>query len=99
VACRDSAGGVRPLNAVLSIIERSVPIERIWLDVSETEATASPPMDADEIAQLGDQLLALGKVLPASMTPDQRADVLLVNLPGDLTKLRAELVRKMGQVT
>jgi hypothetical protein len=31
------------------------------------------------------------------MTPDQRADMLLVNLPGDLTKLRAELVRKMGQ--
>ena len=52
-------------------------------------------MDADEIAQLSNQLLELGKVLPASMTPDQRADVLLVNLPGDLTKLRAELVRRM----
>ncbi|WFT96087.1 ATP-binding protein [Bradyrhizobium barranii] len=98
-ACRESAGGARPLNAVLSIIERSVPIERIWLDVSETEAAASSPMDANEIAQLGDQLLELGKVLPASMTPDQRADMLLVNLPGDLTKLRAELVRRMGQAT
>jgi hypothetical protein len=98
-ACRDSVGGARPLNAVLSIIERSVPIERIWLDVSETEAAASPPMDADEIAQLGNQLFELGKVLPASLTPDQRADVLLVNLPGDLTKLRAELVRRMGQST
>jgi len=54
-------------------------------------------MDADEISRLGDQLLELGKVLPASMTPDQRADVLLLNLPGDLTKLRAELLRKMGK--
>jgi hypothetical protein len=52
-------------------------------------------MEADEIAQLGDQLLELGKVLPASMTPDQRADVLLLNLPGDLTRLRAELLRRM----
>jgi hypothetical protein len=60
-ACRDSAGA-RPLNAILSIIERSVPIERIWLDVSETEAPVSPPMDADEIAQLGTQLLELGSV-------------------------------------
>jgi hypothetical protein len=56
-------------------------------------------MDADEIAHLGNQLLELGKVLPAFMTPDQRADMLLVNLPGDLTKLRAELVRRMRQPT
>jgi hypothetical protein len=56
-------------------------------------------MDADESTQLGNQLFELGKVLPASMTPDQRADMLLVNLPGDLTKLRAELVRKIGQAT
>jgi hypothetical protein len=94
-ACRDSAGGVRPLNAVLSIIERTVPVERIWLDVSEAEGAAPPTMEADEIVQLRDQLLELGKALPASMTPEQRADVLLLNLPGDLTKLRAELLRKM----
>jgi hypothetical protein len=56
-------------------------------------------MDADEIVQLGNQLLELGKVLPASMSPNQRADMLLVNLPGDLTKLRAELLRRMGQST
>ncbi|QDM15777.1 ATP-binding protein [Tardiphaga sp. vice304] len=99
VAFRNSAGGVRPLNAMLSIIERSVPIERIWLDVSETEATAVTPMDANEIAQLSNQLLELGKALPASMTPDQRANMLLVSLPGDLTELRAELVRRMREAT
>ncbi|QDM31120.1 hypothetical protein FNL55_07200 [Tardiphaga sp. vice352] len=84
---------------MLSIIERSVPIERIWLDVSETEATAVTPMDANEIAQLSNQLLELGKALPASMTPDQRANMLLVSLPGDLTELRAELVRRMREAT
>lgn len=97
VACRD-AGGVRPFNAVLSIIERSVPVERIWLDVSESEGAVVPQLEAEEITQLGEQLLELGRALPTSMTPDQRADVLLLNLPGDLTKLRAELLRRMGSV-
>src|SRR6185437_9315964 len=44
-AYRNSAGGARPFDAVLSIIERSVPVERIWLDVSETEGAATPPME------------------------------------------------------
>jgi hypothetical protein len=35
-------------------------------------------LNADEFAHLGNQLLELGKVLPAFMTPDQRADMLLV---------------------
>ncbi|WP_157788345.1 ATP-binding protein [Bradyrhizobium japonicum] len=98
VACRDAAGGVRPLNAVLSILERSVPVERIWLDVSESEGAAVPQMEAEEIMQLAEQLTEVGKALPASMTTDQRADALLLNLPGDLTKLRAELLRRMGSV-
>ena len=99
VACHNAAGGVRALNAVLSIIERSVPVERIWLDVSESEGAAVPQMDAEEIRQLGEQLVELGRALPASMTPDQRADVLLLNLPGDLTMVRAELLRRMGSET
>jgi hypothetical protein len=82
---------------VLSIVERSVPIERIWLDVSESEGAAAPQMQADEIAQLTEQLIELGRTLPASMTPDQRADLLLLNLPGDLTAVRAELLRRMGR--
>lgn len=95
-AYRDSAGGARAFDAVLSLIERSVPIERIWLDVSESEGASAPPMGADEIAQLTDQLLELGRTLPASLTPDKRADLLLLNLPGDLTRVRSELLRKMG---
>ena len=97
VAGREAAaGGVRPLNAILSIIERSVPVERIWLDVSESEGAEVPALDAADIAQLSDQLAELGKALPATMTLDQRVDVLLLNLPGDLTALKSELIRKLG---
>lgn len=97
IACREAAtSGVRPLNAVLSIIERSVPVERIWLDVSESEGTQVPALDVEDIAWLSDQLTELGRALPATMTLDQRADALLLNLPGDITKLRSELLSKLG---
>ncbi|MGM4924511.1 ATP-binding protein [Tardiphaga sp. 804_B3_N1_9] len=98
-AYRDGAGGSRPFNAILSIIERSVPVERIWLDVSESEGAVAPTMELDEIQQLSDQLFELGKLLPATMTADQRADALLLNLRGDPTALRALLLRKMGSAT
>jgi len=96
VACREAATGVRQLNAVLSIIERSVPVERIWLDISESEGAEIPTMDAEEIALLTVQLAELGKLLPANMSLDQRIDTLLLNLPGDMTRLRDALARTLG---
>lgn len=97
VACRQAVAGTRPLNAVLSIIERSVPVERIWLDVSEAEGAEVPTLDSEEILQLADQLAELGRMLPETMTTDQRIDALLLNLPGDLTELRKTLTRKLGE--
>lgn len=97
-ACREvMADGVRHFNAVLSILERSVPVERIWLDVSESEGVAAPMLAADDVAQLSEQLVELGKVLPVSMTLEQRINALLLHLPGDLTKLRSELIRRLGE--
>ncbi|MGR9161913.1 ATP-binding protein [Rhizobium leguminosarum] len=96
LACREAAGGLRPLNAVLSIIERSVPVERIWLDVSEAEGAEVPVLDDNEIAKLADQLEELGRALPTSLPVRERINLLLVNLPGDLTKLRTELARRLG---
>jgi hypothetical protein len=96
VAClKAPAGSLRPLNAVLSIIERSVPVERIWFDVSESEGVEVPTLEPDDIAQLSDQLTELGKTLPETMTLDQRIDALLLNLPGDLTRLKSELLCKL----
>ncbi|MFY1956353.1 hypothetical protein ACOTCL_25240 [Achromobacter xylosoxidans] len=80
----------------MSILERSIPVERIWLDISESQGSETPALHADEIALLADQLTELSRTLPKSMTLDQRIDTLLLNLPGDLTKLKAELVRKLG---
>ncbi len=96
VACREASGGLRPLNAVLSIIERSVPVERIWLDVSESEGAEVPVLDDAETARLADHLEELGCTLSAALPVQERIDLLLGNLPGELTKLKAELTRRLG---
>lgn len=88
--------GARQLNGVLSIIERSVPVERIWLEVSEAEGAHVPALDKDEISQLADQLSELDRMLPQTMPLVQRIDALLLNLPGDLTKLRSKLTDRLG---
>lgn len=95
-AYREQARGLRALNAVLSIIERSVPVERIWLDVSESEGRETPTLHDYEIASLADQLAELSRELPEGMTLDQRVEILLFNLPGDLARLKVELTRKLG---
>lgn len=97
VACYEQAGLNRRLfNAVLSIIERTVPVERIWLEVSEAEGAQAPKLDATEIIQLTDQLAELAAALPATLSVDKRIELLLHNLPGDLTRLTNALIRRLG---
>lgn len=97
-ACRETIkGSARPFDAVLSIVERSVPVERIWLDTSESEGAEVPVLDPEDTAHLIEQLLELDRVLPKNMTLDQRLDVLVLNLPGDPTTLRELLARRLGE--
>ncbi len=82
-------------DAVLSIIERTVPVERIWLDVSEAEGAPLPELDPEEIELLAEQLAELGKMLPSGMPAGERADLILRNLPPQPDQLRTRLVRRM----
>lgn len=86
----------RGLDAILSIIERNVPIERIWLEVSESEGVEAVTFNSEEIEKLSDQLIELSGLLPGNMSITERIDTLLLNLPGDLTGLRLEIIRKLG---
>lgn len=83
------------LDALLTIIERSVPIERIWLDTSEAEGSIPPELDSDQLAELSNQLAELAHILPSNMSTEQRIDTLLSGLPGDLTALRLNLVHRL----
>lgn len=84
------------LNALLAVIEQSVPVERIWLDVSESEGATVPQLDADELALLTEQLAALSTVLPETMPIQDRVELLLCNLPGQQVELRRRLFQKLG---
>lgn len=88
-------GDVNPrlLDAVLSIIERTVPVERIWLDVSDAEGTPPSEIDPEEVELLAEQLAELGKLLPTGMPATERADLILRNLPVQPDQLRTSLIR------
>jgi hypothetical protein len=92
-----SAGKVKSFDAVLSILERSVPVERIWLDVSEAEGVEAPVLEAADRAQLSEQLAELGKLLPKTLSVEERVNALILSLPGDLTRLKIELARKLEE--
>nr|WP_308385027.1 ATP-binding protein [Agrobacterium tumefaciens] len=97
VACRMASENPRSLDAALSIIERTVPVERIWLNVSETEGAVVPVLDIAEVSELSDKLVELGRLLPPGMSIDQRVETLLHNLPGDLGALRASVKQKLEE--
>jgi hypothetical protein len=60
------------LDALLTVIEQAVPIERIWLDTSESEGTVPPTFSSNEIEQLTSQLAQLADVLPTTMSISER---------------------------
>ncbi len=83
------------LHAVFALIERTVPVERIWLDVSEAEGAPAPNLDKEEEALLIDQLAKLAAALPSSLSAAERINVVLCNLPGNVESLKKVLTEKM----
>jgi hypothetical protein len=80
------------LNALFSIIEQSVPVQRIWLDVSESEGAPPPVLDAGELDLLSKQLADLARMLPDDMPLMERVDMLLRHIPGQQTELRRHVL-------
>lgn len=82
-------------DALLSLIEQSVPVERIWLDVSESGGAPSPTLDPEQIDRLVSQLVRLARVLPPEMPAGEQADFLLRGIPTTQPELRSSLVKKL----
>ena len=84
------------LDGLLALIERSVPVERIWLDVSESGgATQVLPQGAD-LSELAGQLAALVKGMRDTRTFADRLDALLRQLPLDGPELRRAVLQELG---
>jgi hypothetical protein len=86
----------KQFNALLTVIEQSVPVERIWLDISEAQGAPIPSMDDDQIEQLTNSLAELAKLLPPALPLAERVDLLLRNLPQPPAKLRRNLLEILG---
>jgi hypothetical protein len=91
-ALRVSGAGADVVAAVLSLVEQSVPVERIWLDVAEAEGVAHPELTSAETDALAEQLAAVVQTLPVTIPLSERVDQLVRHLPGDNAKLSAALV-------
>jgi hypothetical protein len=77
---------------LLSLIERTVPVERIWLEVSEGEGIAAPELNPQETGLLAEQLASV----VASMSPDipvaEKVDQLVRHLPGNTDRLKVAVL-------
>jgi len=88
-------GDANLLDGLLELIERSVPVERIWLDVSEAEGAGSATLDAAETAKLAGQIAALVAAMPDDEPASERLERLLRHLPGASPSLRRSVLQLM----
>ena len=85
--------GVSPtlLNGLLTLIEQTVPVERIWLDVTDAEGAPDPAPQADAVEELATRLAGLGAALPKDLSAAARVDILLANMNEPSPALRIRL--------
>lgn len=88
-------GDAKLLDGLLELIERSVPVERIWLDVSEAEGAGSTTLDAAETAKLAGQIAALVAAMPDDEPASEKLERLLHHLPGASPELRRSVLQLM----
>jgi hypothetical protein len=86
----------KQFNALLTVIEQSVPVERIWLDISEAHGAPSRTLDDEQLEQLTGSLTELAKLLPQTLPVAERVDLLLKNLPQSSPRLRTHLLEILG---
>jgi hypothetical protein len=96
-AIATTLGGRSPaLEGLLSLIERTVPVERIWLDVSEAEGASPPVLSGEDTARLAEQLAELVSEMPTTDSVAERLDQLIRHLPGDVSALRGAVLKLLG---
>lgn len=88
-------GAARLARSAFSLIERSVPVERIWLDVSESAETPATAADVD--AALVDDLVTALRASSSDREPEEVLDSLLRTLRLDAPALRATVLSRFGE--
>lgn len=84
----------RLARAAISLIERSVPVERIWLDISENVEAAGGPEAVDSF--LVDDLVTAIAASRAGQSPEETLDGLLRTMRLEAPALRKAVLEKLG---
>ncbi len=85
------------LEGLLSALELTVPVERIWLDVAEQGGAEPAEPTAAEIAALAAPLATLARQIDNTDDAGDRLDSVLRSLGVTSPKLRAAVIRKLGE--
>jgi hypothetical protein len=85
------------LEGLLSSLELTVPVERIWLDVAEQGGAELAEPAAAEIAALAAPLATLARQIDNMDDAGDRLDSVLRSLGVTSPKLRAAVIRKLGE--
>ena len=92
--CSDDAA---VLEGLLSALELTVPVERIWLDVAEQGGSGPPEPSAAEIAELAAPLASLASQMDNTDEAGDRLDSVLRSLGVTSPNLRAAVIQKLGE--
>lgn len=85
------------LEGLLSALELTVPVERIWLDVAEQSGSGAAEPSSEEIAELAAPLASLARQMNNTEEVGDRLDSVLRSLGVISPKLRAAVIRKLGE--
>lgn len=86
-------GDEKLLDSLLALLEQSVPVERIWLDVSEAEGAGTFTLDNAETAELARQIAALVAAMPDDEPAVERLERLLLHIPAASSTLRTSALQ------
>ncbi|MBY5502340.1 ATP-binding protein [Rhizobium leguminosarum] len=87
----------RLLEGLLSALELTVPVERIWLDVAEQGGAEPAQPVGTEIAQLAAPLAALVRSMNKMGDTKDRLDAVLRSLGVEQPALRAAVIKQLGE--
>lgn len=85
------------LEGLLSALELTVPVERIWLDVAEQGGAEPIKPDAADIAELAAPLASLVRSMSNADEAEDRLDSVLRSLGVTAPPLRAAVIRQLGE--
>lgn len=90
------SGDEPAFEGMLKLIELSVPVERIWLDVSDSGGATVPTISADDEQPLIESLAALILSVPSDNNLHDRVDALLHAMRLNDERLRTSILKRLG---